>query len=164
MTTAVDPAIQARYDQSAAARRAESAEVSGEFKARQAQIAEQIKKDEEAVAALGRRIAESKVDTPPRLAKRPEDNDISAQASAYQEADDEPAPAPPPPAPPPKPRPVTRVPADEEEVPSFQWDDGPAAPTASSPPRSVAPAQPRRERPPASQDADEDLSEHDWLE
>src|SRR5256885_5192142 len=93
MTVAVDPAIQQQYDQNAAARRAEAAEVTGELKARQDQIAEQIKKHEDNLAALGKRLAESTVEQPPPApARRPEDKDISAQASAYQEADDEPEP------------------------------------------------------------------------
>ena len=97
MTVTVDPAIQQRYDQNAAARRAEAAEVTGELKARQDQIAEQIKKHEDNLAALGRRLAESTVDQPPPVpARRPKNEDISAEASAYQEADDEPEPPRPP--------------------------------------------------------------------
>src|SRR5438093_3088505 len=161
MTVTVDPAIQQRYDQNAAARRAEAAEVTGELKARQDQIAEQIKKHEDNLAALGRRLAESTVDQPPPVpARRPKNEDISAEASAYQEADDEPEP----PAPPPS-RPVARAAVEDEEVPSFQWDEDPPAaapPAPSAPVRS--PQRIGRERPAATDDADEDLSEHDWLE
>jgi hypothetical protein len=162
MTVAVDPAIQQQYDQNAAARRSAVAEVSGELKTRQAEVAERIKADEQQLAALGKRLAESTVDEPaPAPARRVEDNDISAKAEAYQEAVDEP----PAPSPPPVARaPVTRVPDDEEEVPSFQWDED--RPTSAAPPPPPLPAAPpvKRERPASSQDADEDLSEHDWLE
>jgi hypothetical protein len=153
MTVAVDPAIQQRYDQNAAARRSALAEVAGELKARQEEVAERIKADEQQLAALGKQLTESTVDEPaPVPGRRPEDNDISANAEAYQEPDDAPAP--------PSPPPVTRVPEDEEEVPSFQWDEDPSA--AATPPRPAAPV--KRERPAGNQDADEDLSEHDWLE
>jgi hypothetical protein len=152
MTVAVDPAIQRQYDQNAAARRSAVAEVAGELRARQDEVAERIKADEQKLAALGKQLTESTVDEPVP-ARRPEDNDISANAEAYQESDDEP-PLPPPPA-----RPVTRVPDDEEEVPSFHWDDDPPA-VAAAPP--VAPV--KRQRPAGTPDADEDLSEHDWLE
>jgi hypothetical protein len=155
MTVAVDPAIQERYDQNAAARRSAAAEVTGELKARQDELAERIKADEQKLAALGKQLTASTVDEPVPV-RRPEDNDISAKAESYQEADDDP----PPPAPPVA-RPVTRVPDDEEEVPSFQWDDDRPA-SATPPPPPAAPV--KRARPAGNQDADEDLSEHDWLE
>jgi hypothetical protein len=163
MTVAVGPAIQHQYEQNAAARRSALAEVTSELKARQDEIAQQIKKDEDALAALGKHLVESKVDEP-APARRAEDNDISAKAEAYQEADDEPAAPPPPVA-----RPITRVAADEEEVPSFHWDEDPPASSTPAPaPQPAQPTQPtqpaQRARRASTQDADEDLSEHDWLE
>jgi hypothetical protein len=155
--TVMDPAIQQQYDQNAASRRAAVAEVASDLKASQQEIAEQIKKDEAGFAALTKQLTESTVDEPAAPVRRPEDNDISANASAYQEAEEEN------PTPPPPPAPVARRAAvDEEEVPSFQWDDDPPA---TPPPPAPEPERPaRRARPAASQDADEDLSEHDWLE
>jgi hypothetical protein len=157
VTATVDPAIQQQYDQSSAARRSALTEVTGELNARQAEVAEQIKQDEAAFAALTKELTESTVDEPPAPARRPEDNDISASAEAYQERDEE---EPAPPSPPPvTPKPVARVAVEDEEVPSFQWDEDPPA----APPAPVRPAAPaKRER--ARRDEDEDLSEHDWLE
>jgi hypothetical protein len=146
---------QVQYDQSAAALRSAMTEVKGELTARQAEVAEQVKQDETAFAALAKQLSESKVDEPPPApARRPEDDDLSASAAAYQEEpDEEPAPLTPPP--------VTRTDPDEEEVPSFQWDeDQPAAPT----PPPHPPAQPKRARPARAAEEDEDLSDHDWLE
>ena len=159
MTALVDPAIQQEYDQNAAARRSAGAEVAGVLRVGQEEIAERVKADQAEFAALGQRLAESTKDEPEPV-RRPEDNDISANAEAYQEPDEDvPAPARPPVA---RPRPA--APVEEEDVPSFQWDEDPpaAAAPAPQPPRPAEPV--KRERPASTRDADEDLSEHDWLE
>ena len=156
MTTLIDPAIQQEYDQNAAARRSAGAEVAGELRVRQEEIAERVKADQAEFAALGKRLAESTKDEPEPV-RRAEDNDISAKAEAYQEADEE-VPAP---TPAPVRRPVATVPVEEDDVPSFQWDEDPPA-AAVPPPQPAQPA--KRERPASTRDSDEDLSEHDWLE
>ena len=144
--------VQQEYAQSSATLRSAFTEVTGELNTRQAEVAEQIKQDEAAFAALTKELTESTVDEPAAPVRRPEDNDISASAEAYQERDEEEPTAPPPVTP----RPVARRTVEDEEVPSFQWDEDPPP----APARPAAPA--KRER--ARHDEDEDLSEHDWLE
>ena len=57
--------VQQEYAQSSAALRTAFTEVTGELNARQAEVAEQIKQDEESLAALTKRLGESTVDEPP---------------------------------------------------------------------------------------------------
>jgi hypothetical protein len=152
----VDPEIQQRFEQNAAAHKAAAAEISGELNARRQEVAERAKATKEEFARLGKALVEVKEEQVPRPARRVEDNDISAKAEAYQEPDEE-APAP---SAPPMPTPV-RKPDYEDDVPSFQWDDGPRQPTPPAPEPAPAQPAPRARRPVREE---EDLSDHDWLE
>ncbi len=157
MTATIDPEIQQRYDQNAAAQRAEVAQASTELKAKQREVAERVKATEEAFAKIGRSLSEPKR---PEPARRPEDNDMSAKAEAYQEADDDPPPAPPPP-----PAPVVRRADEDEEVASFRWDEDPPAKPANPEPRPRPVEEPpAQQAKPRRRDVEEDLSDRDWLE
>ncbi len=154
----IDPQIQQRFEQNAAAHKAAAAETTGELSARKQEVAERAKATKEEFARLGRALVEVKEEQTPQPARRVEDNDISAKAEAYQEPDeDAPAPSPPPP-PVPAPKPD-----DEEDVPSFHWDDGPQQPPAPEPAPAAVSARPVRAKRPA-REVEEDLSDHDWLE
>jgi hypothetical protein len=136
----------ATYEQNAAAARTAEAAVGTELKAKQQEVAERVKATEEAFAKIGRALSQ-----PKQPARRPEDNDLSAKAEAYQEADDDPPPAP-------LPAPVVRRPDEDEEVASFRWDeDPPAKPERPREQPSVQQAKPQPRD-------DEDLSDREWLE
>ncbi len=148
----VDPEIQQRFEQNAAAHKAAAAEISGELSARRQEVAERAKATKEEFARLGQALVEVREERLPKPARRVEDNDISAKAEAYQEPDEEAQS----PSPPPMPVPAGKS-DHEDDVPSFQWDDSPPPPPA---PVSAQPA--ARARRPVREE--EDLSDHDWLE
>jgi hypothetical protein len=156
VTATIDPQIQQEYERNATERRAEESAATGELKTKQQEVAEKVKATEEAFAKIGRALSESKR---PEPARRPEDNDISAKAEAYQEIDVEEER---PPAPPPPPAPVVRRPVEDEEVASFRWDEDPPAKPAT-PPRPVE-GPPTQQPKPRPRREEEDLSDHDWLE
>ena len=151
MTVLVTPEIQAQYDQNAAEDRAAVAAVAGELTARREELAKQVAATSAELAKLGQEMADNREAEPPRpVPKSIEDNDISAKAEDYQEPDEDAKPAPVPVVP----QVVAPKPArEDEEVPSFQWDEDPAPKPASRPAAR-----------PAAREPEDDLSDHDWLE
>jgi hypothetical protein len=153
MSVLVTPEIQAQYDRNAAEDRAAIAAVAGELTARREELAKQVAATSAELAKLGEKMADSREAEPPRpVPKSIEDNDISANAEHYQEPDEDAKPAPVPVVP----QAVVPKPArDDEEVPSFQWDEDPA-PAPQPTPRPTAR--------PAAREPEDDLSDHDWME
>jgi hypothetical protein len=155
----IDPRIQQRFEQNAAAHKAAAAEITGELSARKQEVAERARATKEEFARLGKALVEVREEQVPQPARRVEDNDISAKAEAYQEPDED-APAP---IQPPQPAPAPK--SDyEEDVPSFHWDDDPRQPPAPEPAPAAVSARPvaRAKRP--AREVEEDLSDRDWLE
>jgi hypothetical protein len=147
MTVIVDPKIQEQYDRNVAEHRANTAKVGEELKAKQQEIADQVAANKAADAKLVAELQQAG-ERERGGARHPsaaelEEHDISSRAEDYQEPEEGDIEQPPPPPPPASYRPPA---AEEEEEGTFRWDDD------VPPPRQ----DPR--------DADEDLSEHDWLE
>src|SRR2546423_1311063 len=101
MSVPVEPAIQRQYDAISAEHRAAGAEIAAELRARLREVAGRVA---------------ARPEPPAPRSRRGEANDLPALATHYQEPGDDPEPS--------RLRPVSPPDAaDDEDVPSFQWDE-----------------------------------------